>query len=67
LSHEHSEEKLKRQTIGITENIIMNICEKNEVAASEVRGVRHFSKTLKGAGSIVPSLVAGLMYSTSRV
>jgi hypothetical protein len=37
----------------ITENIITNICEMNEVAAAEERGVSHFSKTLKGAGSIV--------------
>jgi hypothetical protein len=38
----------------IIENIITNICEMNEVAATEERGVSHFSKTLKGAGSIVP-------------
>jgi hypothetical protein len=42
----------------ITENIITNICEMNEVAAAEERGVSHFSKTLKGAGSIVQYISA---------
>jgi hypothetical protein len=41
------------KTKVIAQNIIKNIYEKNEVAAGEVTGVSHLSKTLKGAGSIV--------------
>jgi hypothetical protein len=43
--------------MGITENITTNICEMNEVAAGEVRGVSHFSKTLKGAVLIVQAVI----------
>jgi hypothetical protein len=43
------------KTKVIAQNIITNIYEKNEVAAGEVTGVSHLSKTLKGAGSIVSS------------
>jgi hypothetical protein len=41
------------KTKVIAENIITNICEKNEVVAGEVTGVSHLAKTLKGGGSIV--------------
>jgi hypothetical protein len=33
--------------MGITENITTNICEMNEVAAGEVRGVSHFFKNFE--------------------
>jgi hypothetical protein len=46
------------KTKVVAENIITNVCKKNEVVAGKVMGVSHLSKTLKGVGSIVSRLTA---------